>query len=105
MNLFFTAQWFALCCGSMLPASRNKGFYMHVIPKVVEGFHAKYATGTGQSEVTCLRVYLYECEGGVVKARRAAKDGSVNPLLNSSPLMNGRHAAQKSNNNYLPEPI
>jgi hypothetical protein len=104
-NLYFTAQWIALCCKTMIPARRNKGFYMLVIPKLVEGFHAKYATGTGQSQTTSLRVHLYECEGGVQKARRSMKDGSVNPLLNSSSLMNGRHAAQLAKKLQLMEAI
>jgi hypothetical protein len=94
MNLYYTAQWMALCCKTMIPARRNKGFYMNVIPKVVEGFQAKYATGSGQSQATSFRVHLYECEGGVQKARRATKDGSVNPLLNSSSLIDGRQAAR-----------
>jgi hypothetical protein len=78
---------------------------MNVIPKVVEGFQAKYATGTGQSQATSLRVHLYECEGGVQKARRAMKDGSVNPLLNSSSLMNGRKAARLAKCNQHLDPI
>jgi hypothetical protein len=71
-NLYYTAQWMHRCL-SMLPAKRNKGFYMRVIPKVVEGFHAKYATGSGQSRVTTLRVILFEREGSVVKNHRCTK--------------------------------
>lgn len=69
MKLFYTANWVALCT-RMIPAKRNKGFYMHVIPKLIEGYHVKYVTGSGQSKATSDRVRIFEHEGGVKKNSR-----------------------------------
>ena len=49
----------------MLPRAQNKGLVMQVIPKVVEGWNAKYVTGSGQTSSTRDRVFLYESEGNV----------------------------------------
>jgi hypothetical protein len=35
-RLFYSANWMDLCM-SMIPARRNKAFYLNVIPKLVEG--------------------------------------------------------------------
>jgi hypothetical protein len=65
-KLYYTAQWMALC-QKMIPGRRNKGFYMHIIPKVIEGFLVKYVTGSGQSKATSWRVTIFEREGSVRK--------------------------------------
>lgn len=48
-----------------VPAKKNKGLILQVIPKLVEGSSAKYITGSGQTQATKDRVFIYELEGGV----------------------------------------
>jgi hypothetical protein len=69
MRLFYTANWMAMVL-KMLPAKRNKGYFLHVIPKLVEGFNVKYVTGSGQSRPTADRVRIFEHEGNVKKVTR-----------------------------------
>lgn len=68
-KLLATANWMALLAQT-LPAKRNKGLYMHVVPKLVEGFDVKYTLGTGQSKQTSRRAAVFEREGGVKAGRR-----------------------------------
>jgi hypothetical protein len=88
-NLYYTAQWMQLC-QVMLPARRNKGFYMSVIPKVIEGFQTKYVTGSGQSKATSFRVKIFEHEGSVkkrVNKRKSSMERAVeNMLRNYAPV-------------------
>jgi hypothetical protein len=41
MRLFYTANWMALVL-KMVPAKRNKGLLIHIIPKLVEGNNLLY---------------------------------------------------------------
>ena len=53
-----------------LSARKNKGLAIQMIPKLVEGWHAKYVTGSGQTKATADRVFIFEKEGGVQPAHR-----------------------------------
>ena len=74
-NLFNTANWMAVLF-TMIPAAKNKGLVLQVIPQVVEGGHVKYITGSGQTEATTNRVHIYEKEGHIVVAHRAGARSS-----------------------------
>lgn len=55
-----------------IPARKNKGLILTVVPKHVEGQQSRYVTGSGQTEATKDRVHIYELEGGVSRFRRQA---------------------------------
>ena len=76
MNLFFT----------YVPAKKNKGLIIQVIPKVVEGWNAKYITGSGQTIATKDRVFIYESEGNVrpFQRGRLAKKRSLSITTDGS---------------------
>jgi hypothetical protein len=76
-NLYYTAQWMALC-QKMIPGTRKKTFYMHVIPKLIEGFATKYVTGSGQSTYTSWRVSIFEKESGTKKWTRSSSKRKCN---------------------------
>lgn len=69
-NLFNTANWMAVLF-TMIPAAKNKGLVLQVIPQLVEGGHVKYITGSGQTEATASRVHIYEKEGHIVITHRS----------------------------------
>lgn len=54
----------------ILPAKKNKGLALDVVPKFVEGFTATYITGSGQTKQTADRVKIYEGEGNVMPSKR-----------------------------------
>lgn len=56
-----------------LPARKNKGLAIQMIPKLVEGWHAKYVTGSGQTKATSDRVFIFQTEGGVQPAHRGGR--------------------------------
>lgn len=56
-----------------LPARKNKGLAVQIIPKLVEGWNAKYVTGSGQTRATADRVFIFETEGGVTPAHRGGR--------------------------------
>lgn len=55
---------------AMVPAKKNKGLSITVVPKVVEGCRVKYITGSGQTSATADRVHIYEHEGHVKPYQR-----------------------------------
>jgi hypothetical protein len=59
-----TANWMQYLL-KKIPAKKNKGLAMNIIPKIVEGIHIKYCTGSGQTKATSDRVTIFETEGGV----------------------------------------
>jgi len=69
-NLWHTANWMAILF-TMIPAAKNKGLVLQVIPQLVEGPTVKYITGSGQTEATACRVQVYEREGNIVVAHRS----------------------------------
>ena len=56
-----------------LSARKNKGLAIQMIPKLVEGWGAKYVTGSGQTKATADRVLIFETEGGVQPAHRGGR--------------------------------
>ena len=66
------ANWFKVV-STLLPPDKNKGLTIQVVPRLVEGWHAKYVTGSGQTEATKRRVHVFEKEGGVVPAGRGGR--------------------------------
>lgn len=78
--LWQTANWMTVLF-QMITARKNKGLVMQVIPKVVEGWDAKYVTGSGQKRATANRVHIFEVEGntkanqrGKLKAKKKAAE-------------------------------
>lgn len=69
IKLFHTANWMTILF-KMVPAKKNKGLAIHVIPKLVEGFSVKYITGSGQTKATADRVHIFEHEGNVKPFQR-----------------------------------
>jgi len=68
-RLLQTANWMHILF-QIIPAKKNKGVALDVVPKFVEGYGATYITGSGQTRPTCDRVKIYECEGNVLPAKR-----------------------------------
>jgi hypothetical protein len=68
-NLFLTANWMSILF-QVLPARKNKGIAMDIIPKFVEGNSANYVTGGGQTQATRDRVFIYETEGNCKPIKR-----------------------------------
>ena len=67
-----TANWMSEMF-KYLSARKNKGLAIQMIPKLVEGWHAKYVTGSGQTKATADRVFIFEKEGGVQPAHRGGR--------------------------------
>jgi len=63
-RLFETANWMNIFFEYM-PAKKNKGLIIQVIPKFLEGWQVKYVTGSGQTLRTRNRVTIYETEGDI----------------------------------------
>jgi hypothetical protein len=70
-NLWQSANWMAILF-TMITARKNKGLVMQVIPKLIEGWEAKYVTGSGQTKCTARRVHIFEVEGNT-KANHRGK--------------------------------
>lgn len=70
-NLWQTANWMNVLFG-LIPARKNKGLVMQVVPKLIEGWEAKYVTGSGQTRFTANRVHIFEVEGNT-KANHRGK--------------------------------
>lgn len=68
-HLWKIANWMNILF-RMIPARGNKCFYLHVVPKLVEGFDVKYILGTGQSCHTTYRAEVFEHESGVPRRKR-----------------------------------
>jgi len=68
--LWHTANWMVELF-KMIPAYKNKGLAMIIVPKLVEGWEAKYITGSGQKDSTISRVKIFESEGNVKPNTRA----------------------------------
>ena len=77
INLKDTANWMNILF-NMIPARKNKGLAMQIIPKFIEGWNAKYVTGSGQTKPTSDRVFIFEREGEV-QANPRGKSRSKRP--------------------------
>ena len=62
INLWHTANWMVILF-KLIPAKKNKGLALQVVPKLIEGWDAKYVTGSGQTKATQNRVHIFETEG------------------------------------------
>lgn len=65
-----TANWMNVLF-SFMPARKNKGLAIHVVPKVIEGYKVKYVTGSGQKKTTSHRVMIFEREGSITPFYRS----------------------------------
>lgn len=63
------------CALIFISPRSNKGILMSIIPKLVEGPHAKYVTGGGASRSTTDRVVIFEREGNVAPKKRDPTHG------------------------------
>lgn len=66
------ANWFNIVF-DLLPARKNKGLCMAVVPRIVEGWSARYVTGSGQTKATADRVCIFESEGDVQPSHRGGR--------------------------------
>ena len=92
------ANWFNVV-STLLPPSKNKGLTMQVVPRLVEGWQAKYVTGSGQTEATNRRVYIFEKEGRVIPCGRGGCQKSTNPpqkKKTSKAAKKTKHASSKT---------
>mmetsp|Transcript_31088 Transcript_31088/g.52507 ORF Transcript_31088/g.52507 Transcript_31088/m.52507 type:complete len:444 (-) Transcript_31088:359-1690(-) len=62
--LWHTANWMNILF-KMITARKNKGLAILVVPRLIEGWDAKYVTGSGQTKATANRVHIFETEGNV----------------------------------------
>jgi len=53
-----------------VPPKQNKGLAMQIVPRLLEGWEAKYITGSGQTAATAARVRIYETEGCIKPSHR-----------------------------------
>jgi hypothetical protein len=79
-RLWQTANWMSVLF-QLISAKKNKGLAMQVVPKLVEGWQAKYVTGSGQTRLTANRVLIFEREGNT----KANHRGKVKPKKKSLP--------------------
>jgi len=63
------ANWFNVA-NALLPPQSNKGLAIQVVPRLIEGWHAKYVTGSGQTQATADRVLIFQTEGQVRPSHR-----------------------------------
>lgn len=78
-NLFLTANWMHVLF-RIIPARKNKGIAMDIIPKFVEGNGAHYVTGGGQTQPTKDRVFIYETEGDCKPIKRLKRKSKAKLL-------------------------
>lgn len=69
--LWLAANWMNILF-RMITARKNKGLVLQVVPKLIEGWDAKYVTGSGQTKATANRVHIFETEGNT-KANQRGK--------------------------------
>lgn len=70
-TLMRTANWVNIIL-KYIPAKKNKGLIICIVPKYIEGLQTRYVTGSGQTHATNDRVHIYEVEGEVIRAHRHA---------------------------------
>jgi len=79
INLWHTANWMNVLL-SMVPARKSKDLAIQVVPKVVEGWDARYITGSGQKRSTAYRVAIFEKEGNVMPRERKKSSKGADSL-------------------------
>jgi hypothetical protein len=83
-RLMHTANWMHFLF-TKIPAKKNKGLAIQVIPKLVEGWQARYVTGSGQTKSTADRVRIYEVEGGIQPYQRVKISKRKKPKKGKTP--------------------
>jgi hypothetical protein len=83
--LWLAANWMGILF-RMITARKNKGLVLYVVPKLIEGWDAKYVTGSGQTKATANRVHIFETEGntkanqrGKAKGKKRSVEGNASP--------------------------
>eukprot|EP00981_Chlorochromonas_danica_P006836 scaffold1493_cov172-Ochromonas_danica.AAC.14 len=69
---------------TLITARKNKGLAMQVVPKIVEGWHVKYVTGSGQTRLTANRVQIFEFEGNTKANHRGKVKAKKKPVTKRS---------------------
>lgn len=95
-NLMDTANWMNILA-RFIPAKKNKGFFMAVVPKLIEGWMTNYVTGSGQKRTTADRVKIFETEGGISAASYKRKS-------RTNVIPNGIKKPKKQKNEGLSDP-
>lgn len=90
--LWLSANWMNILF-RMVSARKNKGLVLYVIPKLVEGWDAKYVTGSGQTKATANRVHIFEVEGNTTANQRGKAKGKKRTSTGES--MSPRSVAPK----------
>lgn len=90
-KLWQTANWMNILF-TLITARKNKGLAMQVVPKLVEGWHAKYVTGSGQTRRTAHRVHIFETEGNT----KANHRGKIKPKKKPFPKRAARRRMTSS---------
>jgi len=94
--LWHTANWMHELF-QMIPAYKNKGLAIMIVPKLIEGWDAKYITGSGQKEVTANRVKIFENEGNVKPNSRGKQTWkSKQPVLKAKAVHSQSKAKKAS---------
>eukprot|EP01036_Dinobryon_divergens_P029957 gene29957-39133_t len=75
--LWQTANWAHVLFTMTMRGKTNGGLAIDVIPKIVEGWRAKYIVGGGMSSATANRKYLVYTEGNIPMKRPTDSEGSV----------------------------
>lgn len=83
---------------SLLPPRKNKGLCIQVAPKVIEGWFAKYVTGSGQTKATADRVYIFETEGNVQPCHRGGRMAVTAPLRRPQTPSSKKRVIKKTSN-------
>jgi hypothetical protein len=93
-RLWETANWMYVLF-SLIPAKKNKGLAMAIIPKLIEGWYTKYITGSGQTKATADRVKIFETEGKVIPNHRGKIKIKTKNDEDSRPHTTGRKPYKK----------
>ena len=80
--LWLAANWMNILF-RMITARKNKGLVLQVVPKLIEGWDAKYVTGSGQTKATASRVHIFETEGNTKANQRGKAKAKKKPTAAS----------------------
>ena len=95
VKLHSNGNWFDLALLTIKPQN-NKSFLMRVIPRMAEGYKAKYITGSGESIQTKDRVLIFRVEGDCEPIKRAPRNRSRFGRFGSS-----RRASKRAKSNGM----
>lgn len=100
--LWLSANWMCILF-RMITARKNKGLVLQVVPKLIEGWDAKYVTGSGQTKATANRVHIFETEGNTKANQRGKVKSKKKP--NSSTESKSQGATGEKPQKRKREPI